>query len=520
MLDLAADGQSSLTAVRAPGLRAHRSWRERLVLCLGVLGVLGAVLSAAALSQFQRTFSEIPRIVGVDAVLATEDLPDGAAVQLEELSGAQNYLLVGTDSAEGLDPDDPVLVGRDSLVRTDTMMILRIDPDDNSAALMSIPRDLWVPIAGTTSTNRINAALERGGANGRVTLISTIEEFFEIDVHHYVEVNFLGFRELVDTLGGVDVYFEYPARDRKSGFEVLEGQQCVSLDSTEALAYARSRSYQSFIDGRWVTDGTGDIGRISRQQHFIRQSLRQAVSITGRNLFRVLELATVGVNSVTLGGNATEVRDLVSLAGHFRNYDPDDLPTYTLPTTPRTIRGAEVLELREDYAQPILDVFRGIEEGEVSPRSTRVIVHNGTGAARGATIVADELGAAGFDISSTGDANSFDYETSIVAHGPADLDEALLLASYIDGEVELFQAAAIANADIILTTGSSFNGVRDEPVDRPELVTTTTSTTVRADRTTTTAQSAPDPTLPEVTDAAERAARFGVVTELPDGVSC
>ena len=187
---------------------------------------------------------------GVTGVPGTPEIPTGAQLDTNlDPGGAKNFLLVGTDSDEGLDPDDPVTIGRnDEALNSDTMIVLRIDPEKDEAAMLSVPRDLWVPIAGTNGRNRINSALASGGPNGRTTLIETVENFFEFDIHHYVEINFLGFRNLVDELGGVPIYFQYPARDTNTGLEILE-PGCHVLDSVDALAYARSRKYWSRIDG-------------------------------------------------------------------------------------------------------------------------------------------------------------------------------------------------------------------------------------------------------------------------------
>ena len=95
-----------------------------------------------------------------------------------------------------------------------------------------------------------------------------------------MQVDFCAFRELVDAVGGVDVPFEFPARDRKSGLVVAE-TGCISLEGDMALAYVRSRSYE-FEDppgsGEWTTDGTSDFGRIGRQQDFLRRVVAKVIN--------------------------------------------------------------------------------------------------------------------------------------------------------------------------------------------------------------------------------------------------
>ena len=121
------------------------------------------------------------------------------AIDVAPASGEpRNYLLVGSDSREGLDPDDPstpaffddegTFTEGIDVQRTDTIMVLRVDPDAGEAHLLSLPRDLWVPIADTGENNRINAAYSRG----REVLVDTIRQNFGIPIHHYVEVDIVG----------------------------------------------------------------------------------------------------------------------------------------------------------------------------------------------------------------------------------------------------------------------------------------------------------------------------------------
>jgi LCP family protein required for cell wall assembly len=250
-------------------------------------------------------------------------------------------------------------------------MLLHVDPDETTAALLSLPRDLWVPIAGQDRSQRINTAINEGGPQ---LLIDTIAETFDLDVHHYVEVDFAGFYDLVDAIDGVPVYFAEPARDPDSLLDVPEAG-CVTLDAAQALAYARSRHYEFYRDGRWHTDGSGDLGRITRQQDFIRRALHRAVSRGARNPAVLKELIDVAVGTVTIDDELTP-GDLLALGSRFRSFNPDTLVTYSLPVDDVVIRGAAVLRVRESEAEAVLAVFRGspvggaVAPGEGSTTST------------------------------------------------------------------------------------------------------------------------------------------------------
>ena len=153
-------------------------------------------------------------------------------------------------------------------------MVLHIDPRQEQAAILSIPRDVVVPIAGTDVVDRVNAAFSLGGAEG---LIATVQQSLGITINHYVEVDFVGFKDIVDAVGGVEIYLPRWARDFTSGLD-LPKIGCVSVNGTQGLAFVRSRHYEELVDGKWVTDPSGDFGRINRQQDFIRRMLKKALS--------------------------------------------------------------------------------------------------------------------------------------------------------------------------------------------------------------------------------------------------
>ncbi|MGB1387093.1 MAG: LCP family protein, partial [Ilumatobacteraceae bacterium] len=227
--------------------------------------------------------AEVERVEGLSGLLAGSVDANGNLVDengnvLDDPVDlpSENYLLVGSDTREGISEDDPDfgVIGDTNVVsgrRADTIMVLRRERD-GGAAIVSLPRDLWVEIPGTGGSNRINAAYN-GGAE---RLVATVVETLGIPIHHYVEVNFVGFRDIVNELGGVTICFPYPTRDLKTGLDQPAG--CNLLDGLQALAFARSRSYQEFREGIWQTDPTADIGRTQRQQQFISAAADGAIA--------------------------------------------------------------------------------------------------------------------------------------------------------------------------------------------------------------------------------------------------
>jgi LCP family protein required for cell wall assembly len=284
-----------------------------------------------------RTYSKLERIE-VGAVLSGSS-PSGT-----------NYLIVGTDTREGLDPDmenaDVVIGGGVSGSRSDTVVLLHTGPDGNR--MLPIPRDLYLPIAGTGETNRINTAIQGGPER----LIQTVQQSLGVPVHHYVEIDFAGFLDLVGALGGVEIEFDTPAFDPKSGLDIREaGLQ--ELDEDQALAYVRSRTYtRVMLDGSHVVDGRGDLGRIERQQAFLRAVMHQAGA--ARNPFTVARVGNAIAGNLRID-ETIGFFDAIGLARKLAGLNPE---TVELPTDPiRTSGGAAVLVLQPS-AEEALARFR------------------------------------------------------------------------------------------------------------------------------------------------------------------
>ena len=324
--------------------RPHRTWPQRLLLTLNIALVVICLAAAGGVYWTYNQASALPRI-DVGASLS----PSSAAGE------PQNILLVGIDDGSGLQAGDPVLRGRTATLNTDTVMILRVDPQTQQAALLSLPRDLYVDLAGG-GRGRINTALALGGPE---RLIETIKQDFGIPINHYAMVDFHGFEALVSAVGGVPVYFNFPSRDQNTGlFQYDPG--CVTLDGEQALAYARSRHFeiQRTDNGKWQEDPSSDFGRITRQQQFIKAALRKAVAKGVRNPFVLKDLVGIAQKNVTLDTEFS-IQQLIDLGMQFRDFDPDQLVTYTPPANGRMVGAMSVLILDDRAAQPLFDVFRG-----------------------------------------------------------------------------------------------------------------------------------------------------------------
>ena len=308
-----------------------------LALVVAVAGAVGITTAA------DRQVGGVDRIADLDDVLVAVDGP------------AVNYLLIGSDSREGIEEgggDFAATGGADDVGgrRSDTIIVLRQEEDGNGAALLSLNRDLWVEQSDTGAMDRINAAYNRG-AN---VLAATITQNYGIPINHVVDVDFRGFKQIVDTIGGTTVCFMHPSRDVKSGLDQPAG--CNLLGGEQALAYARSRTFQELVDGDWRTDGSADLGRVRRQQGFISDTVNQTLQKLSSDPFLASRLIDATSGSMRLDPNL----DPLSAAGTLRKAFGAGLTTYTLPSEVATIDGKSVLTLVDgERAQAILDYFRG-----------------------------------------------------------------------------------------------------------------------------------------------------------------
>jgi len=265
----------------------------------------------------------------------------------------ENYLLVGSDSREGADPNDPdyANVGDAADIggrRSDSMMVLHREAATGEVALMSIPRDLWVEIGDGEDKQRINTAYQLGAD----VLIRTVQRALGIPIHHYVEINFQGFKTIVDAVGGVTICVQHQSRDKHTGLFMRRG--CNTLDGVEGLAYARSRFFEQKVDGEWQVDGSSDIGRTSRQREFVQALVKSAVVGVIDNPFRSGNVIAGGISAVTVD----ERLDLIAFAKKMRPAASSGIASMNLATYGAMAGESEVLKLSEDAA-PLLAWFAG-----------------------------------------------------------------------------------------------------------------------------------------------------------------
>jgi len=370
-----------------------------------------------------------------------------------------NLLLLGVDER----PQE------NGMARTDTMMVLTLDPTTLQAGVLSIPRDLWVPIPGYNQ-GRINTAHRLGElynypGGGPALARETVEYNLGIPIQYYVRLNFQGFVDLIDLIGGIDVYVAEPINDplypdNNYGYDPLyipAGQQ--HFDGAMALKYARTRH------------DSNDFERARRQQQVLLAVLERVSSL---NLLpqlapRLGELYTLMDQSVSTDLTLDEVLALAGLAVkvdrsqiRFAVIDSTCTENYITP------EGAQVLIPLRDRIREVRDyVFGGAELASqtVEQENATIGVLNGTGRAGLAASTTDYLKEQGVAVAAFGNADRADYATTmIILNRPKPATAARLATLLGLPQSAIVTASNVAAAqDITLILGADYPGPPTSP---------------------------------------------------------
>jgi LCP family protein required for cell wall assembly len=321
--------------------RDRRERRQVWLIAAALLVVLGAAGFVGIGRALDTRFADVRREPTLESALAE---PNDRFV---------NFLLVGSDSRAGADPSDPDFanVGGEGDVsgrRSDTLIVVNVEKATGTISLLSIPRDLWVNIGNGDNTERINVAYREGPD----VVVRTVTRNLGIPIHHYLEIDFQGFKDLVDAVGGVTVCVEYPSRDRNTGLFIRPG--CQNLNGVKSLAYARSRYFEQKIDGEWRMDGTADIGRGKRQRLFTGLLMQTAIERTLGDPFRAGTIMGGATSALLVDSRL----DMLEFAKLMRQAATGNLRRYALDTYGDTVRGNSVLRLAEGSA-PVLAFYAG-----------------------------------------------------------------------------------------------------------------------------------------------------------------
>lgn len=367
------------------------------------------------------------------------------------VGGPMNILLVGSDSRAGLSRRQ---LGRIQTVevagrRTDTIIVLHVSPDRGKAVMVSLPRDLRATVNGRTS--KINAAFALGGPD---LLVKTVEQTTGLTINHYAEIDFAGFLNVVDALGGVTLCNRSGHRLDDAYANLHMDPGCQHMNGVKALAFVRARHVDS------------DFGRIGRQQEFMRAVMAEVSShghLTG--VPKLLDVADIATDHIKTD-DAMSTPTAIGLARRLRNLDPGSIDMRVYPSVgspPRCAGCAAFVDPLPEAAILMRALARdaatlppvGLPGGTgVSLATTPVTVLNGSGVDGAAARAATDLRRLGVRVVDTGNAATPTGQASTLAYPPALARQARLLASVLGGQVKLVKAAD--GASLVLTVGSGF----------------------------------------------------------------
>jgi LCP family protein required for cell wall assembly len=279
-------------------------------------------------------------------VARVDNIPDGE--RPADTSG-HNYLLVGSDSREGLTAQQrrDLKTGGAEGNRTDTIMLVHVSESGGKPVLVSIPRDSYVPVPGHGS-DKINAAFSIGGAE---LLTATVEDVTGLHIDGYLEIGLGGFASMVDALDGVNICVPRDMEDPKAGIDLKKG--CQVLNGKNALGYVRSR----------YEDPLGDIGRANRQRQFLGALMKQAATPSTVLLpWRYKQFVDASTGGITVG-DETSLFDAYRILQAMRAVSGDNGLSLTVPIADMALPTSAGLAVKWD-TERALDLFRALRDDE------------------------------------------------------------------------------------------------------------------------------------------------------------
>ena len=263
----------------------------------------------------------------------------------------QAYLLIGTDQRPQFGQSQ----------RADVILLVILPADDSDPILMSIPRDLYLPNPCTGGLTRINATLNGCGtrATGPELLGIAIEDFTGVAIDHFAVIDFEGFKQVIDRVGGVEICIDNQVRDSYTDPKLDLPAGCTLADGGQTLAWVRSRHTQELVNGSWRTmPGVNDLERNRRQQELLLEALTKLKAFRSVTEFSALveDLADAFIidDNLSMG-------DAIGLAWDLRDIQLDDIQRPVIPVRDYvTAEGAYVLVPQATFTEVVIEVWPGV----------------------------------------------------------------------------------------------------------------------------------------------------------------
>jgi LCP family protein required for cell wall assembly len=389
-----------------------KNTRKKKIKRIAITGVTLVVLAVAGFFGF-KAYQAIKNMFSGDAGIL--NLLSGQAQPLRgESSGRVNILLLGTGDK-----------GHDGEGLTDTIMVASYDVKTKAVAMISLPRDLYVniPTYGYAKINAANVYGEQRKYSGGGTALTkaTVENVVGVPIHYTVMINFTGFKDLVDAVGGVTVDvensfcdYDYPVEYKGDTRKVCFNKGKTEMNGTKALQFARSRHSIQNNEG-------SDFARSKRQQKLLVAIKEKALSAnTYLNPKKIYDILTA------LGSNIKSdfsMTDLVRVNEIAKGVDTSKIITKNFDSSPEGLLVADSGTAAGYVLKPITGNFKQIQTvvknifSSIAMRDekAKVAIYNGTWTTGLSSRLSDALKAEGYTVSFAGDSDTKNYtKTQII----------------------------------------------------------------------------------------------------------
>jgi len=415
------------------------------------LGVLLVVLGTLGFFGY-RIYKSMSNIFGNNAPNLLSLLNPSKQLKGES-SGRVNILLLGIG--------DP---GHEGELLSDTIMILSYDVASKQVAMISIPRDTYVNISTDCGSNKINYAhacgeLQKFPGGGPALAEQTVTKILDIPIHYYVRVNFTGFKEVVDAVGGVDIDVTtdlydpyYPADDGLGGQDLYIKKGMQHMNGTTALRYARSR------------ETTSDFDRARRQQQvLVAIKTKVMSSSTFLNPAKIVSIATALGNNLRTDFDLSYAQRAIDI---FKNVNTSSIKNLVFDNSEKGL----LTDSSSDYAGYILIPGAGMNnfsklqaaaknifaDQSVSTEAAKLTVLNGTTSAGLASRVADTLRGQDYNVINVVSADSQNYTVTKIVDGTSGDKPGTIAALEKLFNVKSEKGITTSGTDIQVTVGSDY----------------------------------------------------------------
>lgn len=415
----------------------------------------------------------------LDDNISRVDIAAGSTQRPDDVDGALNILVIGSDTREGLGTKEYGVGTAEGGPRSDTNLLVHISADRKSTYVVSIPRDSMTKAptdcADPTSTVA-NGEVRRWNDNfnqgGPACTVKTLEGLTGIYVDHVAVIDFSGFQSMVDGLGGVEVCLPEAVEDEDAQISLEAGRQ--RLTGKEALGYVRMR--------KTLGDGS-DLQRIKRQQAFMASMAQEATKtsllLRPDRLYKFLDAATKSMTA----DDDLGLTKMMSIASSLKGLGTDEIVFVTVPTEPYAAdvnrvqwreEAADELwaAVRDDSDLPGAEPKKKVKERAltVAPSDITVSVVNDTAATGLGTQEAEALQVQGFTASVADVAPTSDAKGVVVRHAKGDTESArTVAAAYPGAKLVVDRTLTTGNVQVVLGMGAETasevpNREGDEPL--------------------------------------------------------